>query len=147
MNIAPQMGSHWKVFGLFVVLLLAEGCNGQPSYRSFMARSQAQYAEIAVACETILSETKPEAGTRVKLRRDDPRLPKAVRELRPTYVDARSDRIYIKMGVGRGSYGIIWQQGRDPKTWELSSDAEDLVKVVFSSRWQFANPGTNNISP
>jgi hypothetical protein len=58
-----------------------------------------------------------------------------LKDLHPEYLRVSTNRVFISIGVGRGSYGIAWQpaEGFCSRVWELRTYAENLQKVLFDT--------------
>jgi len=125
-----------------VVLLLY---SLQSSYLRFAGKDATYYREFATACDS-LSQQHP-VGTNdwiyrnglrslensIQLSGRDPSLPKMIRTLDPENVVLSSNRVFIGVGVGRGSFGIIWSQDKGSNGWTLRTCAENLEKTHYET--------------
>lgn len=121
-------------FGVVVSVLTS--CSRSPSFNDFMTQDQKYYAELAQACDQLISQTnvvklkpnhRPIVST-FSVSPDDANLPDAIRNIRPTYIEV--DRceagitncltfVWIKVGGSGAGYGIRWSTDTVER-WELS---------------------------
>jgi hypothetical protein len=98
-----------------------------------MGQDKAYYAKIADACDKVRVETPASIADGRQLSPDAVPLPSVLAELHPNFLTISTNRIDIDIGPGRGGYGITWESvGPSSHTWELSTCAESLQKVVFT---------------
>ena len=108
-------------------------CDRSPSYLEFMAKDSTFYRQVSEGCDKLLLQASARDGNSYTVRGDDASLPEILRKLKPEFVDIDSNHIYIRIGVGRGAYGITWEQAEQAESkWELTTTAEGLRNVVFS---------------
>ena len=124
---------------LFVTLALCAAaglivsCGPTPSYRSFMRRSQHYYAQVADACDAMLSQSSSNNVAPRKISGDDGSVPSALRKLHPLYIYASKNSVGVRIGVGRGSYWIVWHQDDSTMSlWELETNAEGTRRVLYA---------------
>jgi hypothetical protein len=115
----------------------------QSDYLRFTGRSADYYREFAAACELLLQQHP--IGTNdwaykhghklpqnaIQLPRKDPTVPKIIRALGPEDIILSSNRVHIAVGVGRGGFGIVWEQDRGESGWSLRTYAEGLEKKHY----------------
>ena len=112
-------------------------------YLRFMGRDQRYYSDLARACDLVLERhplgsnatSVPVDGSDVpyvfiRIPRNDPSLPKVIRDLAPEQVIVSSNRVHIVVGVGRGAFGITWEP-RDGPHWGIFTYAEGLERVAY----------------
>jgi len=126
---------------LFGVIWLTS-CGRSPSYLKFINQDPAYHAEIADGCEELRGKPIAGSGDGRKVTIDDQLLPSKLKELHADYYRVSTNRVFISIGVGRGSYGIAWQPAEtdtgEPvrkegsEVWELRTYAEGLEKVLFT---------------
>ena len=109
---------------------------GAPSYLRFMARDGRYYERIADACDELLANVPAGASDGHQIPPANLPLPPALVKLHADYFRITTNRVFLSIGVGRGSYGIAWQVTGAPgsRIGELSTSAESLEKVVFTRR-------------
>ena len=116
-----------------VAIAVAAGCDGSPSYRSFIARDRNYYARIADACEELRTHAAPSGADGRKLLPADVALPGPIRSLHPEYLRVSTNRVSIAVGVGRNGYGVIWEHfDSTPAWWRLTAVSENLERVLFT---------------
>ena len=102
------------------------------TYRRFLNGDRKFYAQIAAACDSLRAHADP-TGQRRTLQREDVLVPPVLRNLEPQFVDVEPNRVYVRIGVGRASYGIVWEpDDYDPSHWELKVQAEGPPRTVYS---------------
>ena len=125
------MNARGVIQSLAVVLAFSVSCSRSPSYLSFIEQNSAYYARIAAACEEVRIRTPVELANGLKIFPDRISLPTALRELHPDYLRVSTNRVFVSVGVGRGSYGVAWQPV-GISSWELRSYAENLERLLFT---------------
>jgi len=128
-----------------------------------MKRGQEYYAQVAVACDTFLSNHPGGATTAVWIPNDNPGedfMPPILRALNSGRIETSSDflegtnsvsqmliMIDVTQGkLSKGGFEIIWENDRkDSSLWNLTTHTEGLPdQVVFSLR---KTPITNGGRP
>jgi len=119
---------------LCLVVPLLSSCGGSPSYRSFTGRNQSYYAQLVGACDKVMAQLPNGTTEERKIPGNDESLPLVVRDLHPAYVLVKTNAMFIKIGEGRGSYGITWYLSDAQRSlWQMETYAEGRRQVVFSS--------------
>ena len=124
-----KISSGFAGVALLAALCLSS-CSESPSYLSFTHRDQTYYQSIAEACDAVRQNTPLSAADGNKISPDSSSLPAVLRDLHPDYFRVTTNRVFMSIGVGRGSYGIAWQ--RAGASWELRTYAESLETVLFT---------------
>jgi hypothetical protein len=118
--------------GLVVVALLGS-CTPSPSYRTFISQNEAYYKRIADACDSLRTNTAAGRADGNKISPASMSVPDALLALNPAYYRITTNRVFISIGVGRGSYGIAWERSQiNASVWELRTYAESLERVHFT---------------
>jgi hypothetical protein len=115
----------------FLAMLSLSSCSRSPSYLSFVGRDQGFYEHIADACDELRTNTPPGLADGSRMAVDRLSLPEPLRDLHPDYLRVATNRVFISIGVGRGSYGIAWQPA-GVSSWELRTYAESLERVLLT---------------
>jgi hypothetical protein len=141
--------------GLFLLLYSL-----QSRYLRFVGKDSAYFRQFAEACDLLLQQhpvgtndwvylsggLPPENS--IQLSGRDPSVPKVIRALDPERIIISSNRVWIGVGVGRGGFGIIWEQDRPPDGWGLHTSGEGLEKTHYeTTKLQFHPGATNGLWP
>jgi hypothetical protein len=117
-------------------------CRPSPSYREFMGRSRDYYAKLAEVCDGVVARPTSGAAGERRIPGNDQFLPPLIRRLNPNYVLVKTNGVLIKVGEGRGSYGVSWylaSTGPQANLWQMETFAEGRREVVYSAtrlpRW------------
>lgn len=126
--------------GVFLLLFAL-----QSSYLRFVEKDTAYYRQFADGCDLLLQ--KHPIGTNdwvmrhgyrspensIQLSGNDASLPKIIRALHPENIVISSNRVFVGVGVGRGGFGIVWEQDSGTNGWSLQTFAEGLVKTHYKT--------------
>jgi hypothetical protein len=105
------------------------------NYGRFLSHSSEYYAEVSRACSELIKNDRSETGAVQGISGNSEQLPPVLRGLYADAFEVQTNRVFISVGAGRAGYGIIWEQNTlDPSVWELKTDAEGLVHVVYSRK-------------
>jgi hypothetical protein len=108
-------------------------CSRPASYLGFINQDQSYYHKIAEACAEIESRTPTNVLDGRKISASALTLPPLLKELHPTYLRVTTNRVYVSVGVGRGSYSIAWLRGFSGQPfWELRATGEDIEKLLLT---------------
>jgi hypothetical protein len=117
----------------------------QSPYLRFVGKDNMYYSQFAEACDQVLQQHPVgtndwvyHEGTRspqnaLRISPHDPSLPKAIRNVSPDDIIVSSNRVWIGVGVGRGAFGIVWEQDEGLNTWSLRTYAESMMKVHYTT--------------
>ena len=109
------------------------GCVGPPSYHGFIEKDQQYYASIGNACDELRTHVARNIPDGQDLS-SEISLPPALQSLHPSYLRVSSNRVFMTVGVDRGSYSVIWKGVESTwPVWQLSVSAEGTEKVVFTT--------------
>ena len=122
----------WRLsfIGISVLAFLG-ACSRSPSYLAFVGRERGFYEKIADGCSELHTTAPPALVDGSRIPPDRISLPAAIRDLHPDYLRLTTNRVFISIGVGRGSYGVAWQPGGS-SSWELRTYAENLERVLLT---------------
>ena len=127
-----KMSTYWKFAHFaFLVMVFVNSCSQSPSYLGFVGRDQGFYERVADACDELRTNTPAGFADGSRITAHRLLLPEAIRDLHPDYLRVATNRIFISIGVGRGSYGIAWQPA-GVSSWELRTYAESLERVLLT---------------
>ncbi len=99
-----------------------------------MGRSQVYYAQLAGACNSLIAQSRMGANGELRLPGTNETLPPLIRDLHPANVLVKTNGVLIRIGEGRGGYGITWySEDTAAGLWQLETFAEGTRRVVFSS--------------
>jgi|SRR5688572_30701050 len=124
---------------IFVILGLG-GCfclllPFRSSYLRFMHKSERYYSELARACDSVLAAHPLGTNEFIRISGTDPSLPERIRDLQPSRVTISSNRVHLMVGVGRGGFGISWEQDEtQPNVWTINTFAESLQRVAYAEK-------------
>lgn len=107
----------------------------QSHYIRLQHKSPEYYAELATACDSIL--TKHPFGTNdvIWISVTDPSLPSVVRDLHPLKLQVNPHRVWMLLdNNSRAGIGLEWQPKQDDtNVWVLDIVAESLETVIYST--------------
>ena len=119
----------------FVAMLVLTSCGRSPSYRNFMSHDQNYYAQVAKACDELLTKIPNSFTNGQVVSGDDKSLPLVLRQLNATKITIGTNRVWIVISDSRFGFGIVWEPSdydNAAAPWELTTYAEGMRKVVFS---------------
>src|SRR6267378_7749226 len=131
------MKNDFSIILTAVAMVFLTSCDCSPSYSSFNKRDPSYYAELAQACNKLLSEIPENMTNKIVIKStDDKSLPIIIQNLHSTKIQVgrnlpglwQGNTIYrsgvsIMVGISRDGYGISWDQndyGNGNQPWELS---------------------------
>jgi hypothetical protein len=126
------------------VVTTITSCHRSPDCLEFTNRDKNTCAEIAGACDSLLSEITNGTTNKWIIKGDDKLLPPVLRDLNSTEVTVFSglrmgtnyaSGVTISVGKTRMGLGISWQQndyGNGHAPWELSADSDGEHDVPYS---------------
>jgi hypothetical protein len=122
-------------FTLFVVLPLLMGFFWKVSdlgYTRFCLRSQAYYARVADACDTLLASAEPIPR---ELKHENLKsLPAVLRNLNIDHVVVNTNSVMMVVGSGLMAHQILWRPTTDGSSWILITGTPETGKsrVIYT---------------
>ena len=118
-------------------IFLLAACGRSPSYQKFMNQNQQYYAQVAGGCDELLAKVPTSFTNGQAIKGDNESIPAILRQLSANEITLETNRIHILIHDSRLGYGIVWELSDYNNTaapWELTTYAEGMRKVVFSTR-------------
>jgi hypothetical protein len=132
------------IFGFFGILFCLGPFGPYSPYKRFMDKDATYYKQVAQACDSILRQhPKGSKGLQrdailvdsFDLSTKDLSIPATIHALHPDRIILSSNHVYVGFGVGRLSWGIIWEQDDErTNSWTLSTNADGLNKTLYTEQ-------------
>lgn len=120
---------------------LPTGLNRQ--YFGLRHKSTAYYAQLAAACDTVITRHPPGTNKFVEVSVSDPSLPKIITDLHPIRIKVDPQLFWMVLGSeSHLGFGLTWDpKWGDTNTWVLHTTMESEDTVIYSAK-RSSPPGT-----
>lgn len=124
------------VFSLGGLVLFTRSSTGtKSSYEDFASRQTSYFAEVAHACDSLLTAHQGMTNRFLKLAGNAQSLPDAVRRLNASEVRVYPNRVWIGFDAEKDAFAILWEaQSDDPQSWTLITDLDGYLNPVYVER-------------
>lgn len=112
------------------------------SFREFRAKGTEYHAQVAQACEELVSQLRSSGETLVIIKGTNQSLHRSIQSLNPQRIQVLDDAVSIWASEPtRGGFGIVWQrQATNPCVWELKAGTEVGFEKLYSKTNEVRNP-------